>query len=73
MSLTVVGSQYVKDGTQIWMKGAEVLDITTTERAAFFAMFGLMQVPVRHADKVMISQHDYDALKAKAPSGSEQR
>jgi hypothetical protein len=70
--LTVVSSPHVPDGTQVWMKGREVLDVTTSERARFIAMFGLMQVPTRGADTVMLSTADYDALKAAAVPAPQQ-
>lgn len=60
--MQVEGNKLVRNGMQIWMRGDEVLGITTDERAKFFAMFGLMKVPNPHATKVMISLEDYEAM-----------
>ena len=48
------------------MRGQEVLDITTDERAKFLAMFGLMKMPTTKATKVLLSPEDYEALIAAA-------
>lgn len=66
-SLKISASSHVPDGTQIWMQGREVVDVTTNKRAAFYAMFGLMRVPTLHADGVVLSVADYDAFVAQAP------
>ena len=62
--LKISSNPLVPNGTQIWMRGNEVIDVTTTERAAFFAMFGLMRVPSLDADAVMLSPADYDDFAA---------
>lgn len=67
-SLQVVEDPVVKDGTQVWLdSNGYVLDITTNERARFYAMFGLMQVPAREAKKVLLSPADYADLIANIP------
>lgn len=60
--LKISGSKLVPDGTQIWTKGRDVVDITTNERAAFLAMFGLMRVPCLHADGVVLSSADFESF-----------
>lgn len=67
--LKISSSPGIPDGTQIWMRGLEVVDITTNERSAFFAMFGLMRVPSAHADGVMLSIADFAAFEASAVKG----
>ncbi|HEV7345511.1 MAG TPA: hypothetical protein VGN60_07745 [Devosia sp.] len=56
----------VPDGTQVWMQGREVVDVTTDDRAKFFAMFGLMRIPTLHADGVLLSVADFASFKASA-------
>lgn len=62
--LKISSSRLVPDGTQIWTKGREVVDVTTNERTAFFAMFGLMKVPPLHADGVVLSTTDFESFTA---------
>lgn len=69
-SLKISANSLVPDGTQIWMQGREVVDVTTKERAAFYAMFGLMRIPTLHADGVVLSTADYDAFVAQAPKAA---
>lgn len=68
-SLKVSASAMVPDGTQIWTQGKEVVSVTTNERAAFFAMFGLMRIPTLHADGVVLSTADFEAFEASAQTG----
>ena len=63
-SLTVEGNPGVPDGTQVWLIGNDVVDITNDDRAKFLAMFGLMAVPHERADRVLLSVSDYEHLKA---------
>lgn len=60
--LSVRADNNVPNDTQVWMRDNEVLDITTSSRARFMAMFGLMQVPDLKANKVLLSSEDYAAL-----------
>lgn len=65
-AIKVSSSKLVPDGTQIWLQGKEVVDVTTNERAAFYAMFGLMRIPSLHADGVVLSVADFEAFEASA-------
>lgn len=65
-ALKISASAHVPDGTQVWMQGREVVDITTHEQAAFYAMFGLMRVPSLAADGVVLSTADYQAFAVSA-------
>lgn len=62
--LNISSSKLVPDGTQVWLKGREVVDITTNERAAFWAMFGLMRIPSLEADSVVLSVDDFESFTA---------
>lgn len=62
--LNISSSKLVPDGTQVWLKGREVVDITTNERAAFWAMFGLMRIPTLEADSVVLSVDDFESFTA---------
>lgn len=62
--LKISSSNLVPDGTQVWLKGREVVDITTNERAAFWAMFGLMRIPTLEADSVVLSVDDFESFTA---------
>ncbi|UXN70945.1 hypothetical protein N8A98_07080 [Devosia neptuniae] len=63
-ALRISSNKLVPDGTQIWLQGKEVVDVTTQERSAFYAMFGLMRVPSLKADGVMLSPADYEGFTA---------
>lgn len=65
-AIKVSSSELVPNGTQVWLHGTEVVDVTTNERAAFFAMFGLMQIPAPHVDGVVLSTADFEAFEASA-------
>lgn len=62
--LNIRSSKLVPDGTQVWLKGREVVDVTSNDRAAFFAMFGLMRIPTLHADGVVLSVDDFENFTA---------
>lgn len=65
-ALKISASANVPNGTQIWMQGREVVDVTTHQQAAFYAMFGLMRVPSMMADGVVLSTADFEAFEASA-------
>ena len=64
--LKISANSLVPNGTQIWMQGREVVDVTTHKQAAFYAMFGLMRIPTLNADGVMMSPADFEAFTAQA-------
>lgn len=65
--LTIITSPLVKDGTQVWMKGSDVIGITTDERSKFLGLFGLASEAPRRANSVVVSPGDFEAIKAAAP------
>lgn len=67
MSRLTIITSLVKDGTQVWMKGRDVIAITTDERSKFLGLFGLAAEAPRRANGVVISPDDFEAIKAAAP------
>ena len=64
--LNVQASPLLKDGTFVWLKGREVLDIVTADRVTFLSMFGLTLRPPAGTDGVVISLGDLLVLEARA-------
>ncbi len=61
--LDVFVSELLPDGKQVWARGSEIITITSTERMEFFRQFGLSLETPTKANRVYLSQHDYDDLK----------
>jgi hypothetical protein len=64
--LQVRSSELVSEGTQIWMRGGEVIAVTTTSRTKFLGQFGLVTDAPIEATGVVVSAAEYARLVAKA-------
>lgn len=68
--IRVLGSSRVPEGTYVYMLNRECVAVSTAERRAFVAQFGLKETITANFDTVVISQREFDLLHAADGSSS---